>query len=132
MKRILIVDDEPHIRFLIETILTAEGYEVATAATGDEALHIFWKHRYDLVLTDLILPGIDGIETILLLRAQRPQVRIIAMSGGWNGGSQTCLPLAGKLGACRTLAKPFDRAKLLHAIELEIGKPEAMPEQLSV
>jgi len=121
MKRILVVDDEPHIRFLIETILTAEGYKVVTAATGDEALRIASKFPYDLVLTDLILPGIDGIETILLLRARQPQLRIIAMSGGWNGGSQTCLPLAEKLGACRTLAKPFDRATLLDVVAQEIG-----------
>jgi len=126
MKRILIVDDEPHVRFLIETILKAEGYTVVTAGSGHEALRIFSEHHYDLVLTDLILPGIDGIETILLLRAQRPHLRIIAMSGGWNGGSKTCLPLAGKLGACNILAKPFDRTKLLDAIERELGSPKEL------
>lgn len=123
MKRILVVDDDPHIRFIIETILTVEGYEVATADSGDEALRVSSKRPYDLVLTDLILPGIDGIETILRLRALQPELRIIAMSGGWNGGAHTCLPLAGKLGACRTLAKPFDRMTLLNAVELEVGSP---------
>jgi CheY-like chemotaxis protein len=123
MKRILVVDDDPHIRFIIETILTGEGYEVGTADSGDEALRASSKRPYDLVLTDLILPGIDGIETILRLRAMQPELRTIAMSGGWNGGVHTCQPLAGKLGVCRTLAKPFDRMTLLNAIELEVGSP---------
>jgi CheY-like chemotaxis protein len=123
MKRILIVDDEAPVRFLIETMLTAEGYKVASAACGEEALRLAWKRHFDLMLTDLILPGLDGIETILHLRANQPQLRIIAMSGGWDGGNRSCLPLAGKLGACRTLAKPFDRQALLDAVDLEIGGP---------
>lgn len=67
------------------------------------------------------MPGIDGIDTILSLRASQPDIRIIAMSGGITKGDKNFLPLASKIGACRTLAKPFERLSLLAAIEEEIG-----------
>lgn len=124
MTRILIIDDDPNIRYLIDTVLTTEGYKAVTAASGDEAVSHASKQPFDLALIDLIMPGKDGIETMLLLRARQPQLRIIAMSGGWSGGTRTCLPLAGKLGACATLAKPFDRAALLEAVRREVGEPE--------
>jgi len=72
------------------------------------------------------MPLKDGIETILQLRVSQPDIKIIAMSGGWNGGGQSYLRLAGKLGASQTLSKPFDKATLLDAIEREIGRPEVL------
>ena len=119
--KILIVDDEAPMRFVIEHLLNAEGYHVTTAANGEIALELASRENFDLIMIDLIMPRKDGIETILLLRASQPQTKIIAMSGGWNGGSHSYLRLAGKIGASRTLAKPFDRATLLHAIESETG-----------
>ena len=121
--RILIVDDEPTILLLLGKLLTAEGYEVTTASSGDEAIRLAREHRFNLFLVDLIMPFKDGIETILALRARQRKTPIIAMSGGWNGGARTCLPLAAKLGACGTLAKPFDRDTLIGAINHEIAKP---------
>jgi two-component system alkaline phosphatase synthesis response regulator PhoP len=115
-KRILIVDDEPTILFLLEQLLTAEGYEVVTASNGDEAHRLSRTQWFDLFLIDLIMPSKDGIETILSLRTFRVSTPIIAMSGGWNEGRRSCLPLAGKVGACGTLAKPFDRDTLLGTI----------------
>lgn len=125
VSRILIVDDEPVIRLLLGKLLVAEGYEVATAANGDEAIHLSRTHCFDLFLIDLIMPGKDGIETILTLRARRKNTPIIAMSGGWNGGAQSCLALAGKLGACGVLAKPFNRETLIEAIRREVGGPRS-------
>ena len=119
--KILIVDDEAPMRFVIEHLLNAEGYQVSTAANGEIALELASRESFDLIMTDLIMPCKDGIETILLLRASQPQTKIIAMSGGWNGGSHSYLRLAEKIGASRTLAKPFDKATLLNAIESEIG-----------
>ncbi len=124
--KILIVDDEAPMCFVIQHLLRAEGYEVSTAPNGQVALEIASKESFDLVMTDLIMPLKDGIETILQLRVSQPDIKIIAMSGGWNGGAQSYLRLAGKLGASQTLAKPFDRATLLDAIEREIGRPEAL------
>ena len=122
--RILIGDDEPTILFLLGKLLTAEGYEVATASSGEEAIRLARAHRFNLFLVDLIMPSKDGIETILALRARQKKTPIIAMSGGWNGGARSCLPLAAKLGACGTLAKPFDRDTLIEAINREIAKPQ--------
>jgi DNA-binding response OmpR family regulator len=116
VKRILVVDDEPTILFLLEQLLATEGYEVVTASDGDEAQRLSRSQWFDLFLIDLIMPGKDGIETILSLRTFRKNAPIIAMSGGWHGGTRNCLPLAGKLGACGTLAKPFDRETLLKTV----------------
>lgn len=116
VKRILVVDDEPTILFLLEQLLAAEGYEVVTASDGDEALHLSRTQWFDLFLIDLIMPSKDGIETMLSLRTFRRNSPIIAMSGGWHGGMRSCLPLAGKLGAYCTLAKPFDRDTLLRTV----------------
>lgn len=121
--KILIVDDEAPIRFLIAQTLASYGYVVKTAENGIEALELASQESFGLIMTDLIMPGRDGIETILALRSKHPKTRIIAMSGGFHGGKQSYLPLAGKIGACRTLAKPFGISTMLEAIEAEIGKP---------
>lgn len=119
--KILIVDDEAPIRFLIAQTLAARGYEVKTAENGSEAIQMASNESFHLIMTDLIMPGRDGIETILALRAKHPKTRIIAMSGGFHGGKQSYLPLAGKIGACHTLAKPFGIATLMGAIEDALG-----------
>ncbi len=124
--RILIVDDEAPMRFVIEHLLHAEGYRVATAPNGEVAMEMAERQSFDLILIDLIMPRKDGIETILALHVSQPDTRIIAMSGGWNGGSNSYLRLAAKIGATLTLAKPFDRATLLGAIESELGKKQLL------
>lgn len=125
--KILIVDDEAPMRFVIEHLLNSEGYDVSTAPNGEAAIEIASNEQFDLIMIDLIMPRKDGIETILLLRESQPQTKIIAMSGGWNGGGDSYLRLAVKIGASQTLAKPFDRATLLNAIEKEIGKRGPLP-----
>ncbi len=119
--KILIVDDEAPIRFLIAQTLAARGYEVKTAENGAEAIQMASHESFHLIMTDLIMPGRDGIETILALRAKHPKTRIIAMSGGFHGGKQSYLPLAGKIGACHTLAKPFGIASLMEAVQGALG-----------
>jgi CheY-like chemotaxis protein len=79
-KRILMADDEPTVRFLLDKILTAEGYQVTTVANGDDAPKISVIHNCELFLTDLIMPGKDGIETILALRSKRENTPILAIS----------------------------------------------------
>ncbi len=127
VKRILVVDDEPTILFLLEQLLVAEGYEVATASNGEEASRLSRTQWFDLFLIDLIMPCKDGIETILSLRTIRKSAPIIAMSGGWHGGTRSCLPLAGKLGACGTLAKPFDRDTLLTTVRSVLDSAPRKP-----
>lgn len=127
-KRILVVDDDTTILHLMEMLLAAEGFEVATASSGDDALELLQTETFDLHLIDLIMPAMDGIETILSLRSLRKDAKIIAMSGGWNGGTHNCLTLAEKLGAFCTLAKPFDRDTLLKVIQSVLqDRPEQLP-----
>ncbi len=125
-RTILIADDEPAIRLLLEKILAAEGFHVVTAENGAIALRLAARQRFDLVITDLLMPGTDGIETILTLRANSPEIPVIAMSGGWNSGSGSYLPLAGKVGACAMLEKPFSAQVLLDSVRQALGEAVAL------
>lgn len=115
--RILVVDDDPAILYLLKILLAAEGYDVVCASSGNEALEYSRAEPFDLYLIDLIMPSMDGIETMLTLSSFRKDAKIIAMSGGWNGGVHNCLTLAEKLGAFSTLAKPFDKNTLINMIQ---------------
>lgn len=118
MHRILVVDDNASIRFLLTRILTSAGYEVEEASDGQVALASYAKRPSDLVITDLIMPDKEGLETIRELRRRHPGVRIIAISGGGSGGHGMTeyLETARLLGARRTLAKPFSQEEVLKAV----------------
>ena len=116
MARVLVVDDEEPIRVLLAQVLRRAGYAVTCAVNGDDALRCLHAEPADLVVTDLIMPGKEGIETITDIRREYPGVGIIAMSGGGRAGPGNYLALAERLGADRSLAKPFDRNVLLEAI----------------
>jgi CheY-like chemotaxis protein len=117
MARILVIDDDPLIRNLLQHMLERAGHEVTLAADGDIGISVYRKQPADLVLTDLIMPGKEGIETIRELVQEFPGVKIIAMSGGGRVNSAGYLGLAGKLGASRTLAKPVERKVLIDTVE---------------
>lgn len=105
--RILLIEDDESLRALLRQVLAIEHYEVVPAADGREAMALAASQPFDLVITDLIMPHKEGIETIMELRRRHPGTRIIAMSGGGVGSGQDYLTMAGKLGASRLLAKPF-------------------------
>ena len=114
---ILVIDDDETIRELLRAILEREGYRVLEAPDGGEGLKQFTETPTDLVITDLIMPGKEGIETIRDLRRKFPDVKIIAVSGGGRIGPDSYLKMAKGVGALRTLSKPFDRTVLLKAVE---------------
>jgi DNA-binding response OmpR family regulator len=116
MARILIIDDEAMIRNLLVRMLEREGYETVTASNGKDGINIHRKNPADLIITDLIMPDKEGIETIMELRRDFQDVKIIAMSGGGKTDSETYLHIAKTIGAIKTLAKPFDRKELLTTI----------------
>jgi DNA-binding response OmpR family regulator len=116
MARILIIDDEAMIRNLLVRMLEREGYETVTASNGKDGINIHRKNPADLIITDLIMPDKEGIETIMELRRDSQDVKIIAMSGGGKIDSKTYLHIAKTIGAIKTLAKPFDRKELLTTI----------------
>jgi len=116
MAKILIIDDDEQMRAMLQQMLSRFGHEVTQAANGTEGLERFRADPADLVITDLIMPDKEGIETIVELRRDFPHVKIIAISGGARCGTLDFLPLAKRLGASSTLAKPFEREQLLETV----------------
>ena len=110
---ILVVDDEAPIRQLFQQLLTPEGYRVLTANNGTEALRIIRGRDLDLVITDLVMPESEGLETIRTIRNEQPSLKIIATSGAFEG---RFLQAAAMMGACATLAKPIGRDQLLRTV----------------
>jgi CheY-like chemotaxis protein len=116
MQRILVIDDDEQLRALLYEILDRAGFAVVEAANGVEGLKLYRHQPADLVITDLIMPEKEGVETIMELREQFPNARIIAISGGERIGGRNYLPIAAKLGARRTITKPFSRQEILEAV----------------
>jgi CheY-like chemotaxis protein len=115
--RILIIDDNPDILQLYSRVLKQAGYEVVEAPNGKVGTMLYRDNPTDLVITDIVMPEKEGIETIRELRRDYPDAKIIAISGGGNAmASSTCLLLAGRLGAQRTLMKPIKIAELLQTV----------------
>jgi CheY-like chemotaxis protein len=124
MARILIVDDEPDILVILDRMLRKMNHETVQAANGKEAVRRLEESSFDLVITDLIMPESEGIETISAVRRRWPGLKIIAMSGGGRQSPVPYLAVAATLGADATLAKPFERADLVDALRHVLG-PEA-------
>jgi CheY-like chemotaxis protein len=112
MARILVVDDEELVRGSIAGVLRRAGHAVTTAEDGEDALGKFQPNRFDLVITDIVMPRMEGIETMRALRRLEPAIRVIAMSGGDAGDDGFYLKAALALGADATLQKPFRVAEL--------------------
>jgi CheY-like chemotaxis protein len=121
MARILVIDDEQEMRDLLRWMLEREGYEVVTAEDGKEGLRLYRENLADLIITDLIMPEMEGIETILALKHDFPGVKVIAMSGGGHVGPDPYLKIAEGVGAIRVFAKPFSREELLEAVRETLG-----------
>jgi DNA-binding response OmpR family regulator len=117
MARILIIEDEPQMRHMIEQILLRAGHEVLAASDGGAGLDLFREQRPDLVITDILMPEVDGLETIRSLRREVPSPKIIAMSGGGETGKLQYLSEARKFGANIALSKPFEPAVLATEVE---------------
>lgn len=115
-KRILIIDDELQIRVMLRQALEKAGFEVGEAPDGKEGIDSFKRNRADLVITDIIMPEKEGIETIMAFRRIDPSVKIIAISGGGRIQSEDYLNIATKVGASCSFSKPFSIMELLSKI----------------
>ena len=122
MTTILTIDDDVHILALYRGMLEREGYGVVESLDGDRGIEICREKPIDLVITDIIMPGKEGLEIIRELRQEFPGLGIVAVSGGGRLGPDSYLPLATKMGAQRTLAKPFTRQELLDIVEDLVGR----------
>jgi DNA-binding response OmpR family regulator len=117
MAKILLVDDDEFVRRPVQMNLQRAGHAVDEASNGRDAVTAYREKRYDIVVTDLIMPEQEGLETIMQLRRHDAEVRVIAISGGGRVNATNYLALAKSLGARRTLAKPFTTEELLAAID---------------
>ncbi|MDY6952940.1 MAG: response regulator, partial [Thermodesulfobacteriota bacterium] len=119
--RILVIDDDVQIRRMLRKLLEGTGYEVTEAPDGRQGISLYRQDPCDLVITDIIMPDKEGLETIRELRRDFPHVKIVAISGGGRASPDEYLHMAKSFGAKRTLAKPFDQKELLEAVQELVG-----------
>ena len=117
MGRILVIDDDNEVRELLCTLLRRQGHEVTQAPDGQAGIHSYRTSPVDLIITDLFMPVKEGLETIVDLRREHPDLKIIAISGGNREGMGNYLRAAELCGASRIFHKPFKNAELLDAVE---------------
>jgi len=118
MATLLLIDDEAQVRMFFRVALEGAGYRVLTAENGKHGLHLLKHQEVDLILVDIFMPDMDGLELIPVLRKARPPTKIIAITGG--SGETDYLDIAKHLGAHRALQKPFEMTTLLEAVEAEL------------
>ena len=125
MARILIIEDDELLRDVLAKSLEQAGHVVTQASNGQAGVDLFRAEPAELVLTDLVMPVQEGVETIMQLRRYGPAVPIIAMSGGVPN-SKLYLKIAGGIGAQRILAKPFTPQQLIEVVN-ELLPPASTP-----
>jgi len=121
MTRVLVVDDDSQMRELLGLVLQRKGYDVKTAMDGSVAVKLQKEKAFDLIITDIIMPEKEGLETIMEIRRIYPQIKIIAISGGGRHRPDVYLDLAEQLGANRILTKPFGSSEILSAVSDLVG-----------
>jgi CheY-like chemotaxis protein len=121
MKTILIIDDDEAVLGLFSQFLEAKDYAVLQAADGREGLRLFDTDPPDLVITDIMMPEMDGLEILQNLRKTSPDLPVIAISGGMRNATINFLPHAKTFGACRVFEKPVALSDLLQAVEELLG-----------
>lgn len=121
MKRVLVIDDDSQVRMLIRRMLERAGYLVTDAPDGEIGIELHRAEPADLIITDLLMPGKEGIETIVELRKDFPDVKIIVISGGALVEDHSFLSMAERLGAMRALPKPFKCADIQAVVRELIG-----------
>jgi len=117
MAMILIMDDEAQVRKMLKKVLEKNGYDVIEAVNGNQGIKLYEQLLPDLIITDLIMPEKEGLESIRELKKINPDVKIIAMSGGGIADPKVYLNLATKLGAVHTFAKPVENEILVSTIK---------------
>lgn len=116
MARVLIVEDSADFRGLLKTKLEIEGFEVAAASSGADALRMMARRPADIIVTDVFMPDKDGLETILEMRARYPEARVVAMSGWQSARGVDYLRVACEIGAAHALRKPFELEELVQLL----------------
>jgi DNA-binding response OmpR family regulator len=124
MAKILVIDDEPAILLMLKKMLEKAGHKVDTASNGNEGIILFEKNKHDLLITDIIMPEKEGMETIIELRKKYPDLKIIAISGGGRINPEGYLPGAKLLGANMVFQKPLIQKEFLEAVAMLLNEPK--------
>lgn len=114
MKKILVIDDEPIVRTSCRKTLLPEGYEINTAENGQEGIELLEKEKFDLVLLDLKMPGMDGIEVLKLIKSKWPKTKVIILTG--YSTVETAVNTL-RIGAFNFIEKPFTPDTLLSSVK---------------
>lgn len=124
MASILTIDDNELVRGFLRTVLESAGHSVVEASQGKEGFQHLRKFRFDMVLTDIYMPDCDGLEVIMTVRRDFPDIKILAVTG--ESGDKNLLTAARKLGAVQVLTKPISVEALLKAVEQTLaGNPQS-------
>ena len=123
MARILLVDDDDQVRQMLKKTFEREGYEVVEASDGVQAIEAYDPQSIDIVITDIVMPEKEGIETIRDIRTTNPKAKIIAISGGGRIQPGDYLNWAQRFGVEATFTKPIRRQEILDTIEELLKEP---------
>ncbi len=123
MASILVVDDEDLVRFSVRQMLEDVGHAVREAADGVEGIAQLQGCPFDLMITDIVMPRKEGMETIAEAKQLQPDLRVIAISGGGPVGQFHYLELAKQFGADAVLAKPFKKQELIALVDSLVKRP---------
>lgn len=116
MARILIIDDDDQLLRMLRKALELSGHDVVAAENGKDGMKLLRENPTDLIISDIVMPEMDGLEILMQLRREVPRVPLIAISGGVPGTELDTLEIAKRLGAARTLKKPFALSEMIQAV----------------
>ncbi len=117
MAHILVIDDDPDVQNIFAQFLEKTNHNVEYVLDGKEGLKKMLQHTPDLIITDILMPEMDGLEVLQNIRDHHPGLPVIAISGGAKRSEIDFLPVAKQFGACKALEKPISKDALLQAIE---------------
>ena len=126
--KVLVIDDDHLVRYTLSKILQRSGYDVITASDGRRGMLLLREEYPDVVITDIIMPEQEGIDTIIQIRRERPGIKIIAISGGGRIRNIDFLTMAHSLGADDVIRKPFEADELLARLAALGFPPGRVPE----
>ena len=129
MAQILIIDDDELFRTMLNATLVHFGHSVVEAGNGAEGLDLFQRTSPDLVITDLVMPEMEGFELLMKFKKHHPHAKLMVMSGGVRGQTADFLEMARRLGALGVLAKPFSADVLIKAIDALLPADKTSPSQ---
>jgi DNA-binding response OmpR family regulator len=126
MRKVLVIDDDHRVREIVREFMQLAGYEVQEAEEGNAGLEICRREPFGIVITDIVMPGKEGLETIMDLRREHPGIVILAISGGGRVHPDMYLEMAEDMGADAVLKKPFSSKELYAAVEQAVKARKAL------